>query len=143
MLQATGWAGRIDVSQPASGGLEPSPSRCCCVTLGSVHLPLCARFPSSKKRVDVRVKGKNGSARDWRTVGTSHTSIPLFFHESQGLGSVSPHFPGCRCFVQDQRNAASKDCCSSPRDQDESCSQKATHSPRFTEEPLPSFQGLR
>lgn len=115
-------------SQAAEGLKSALQVLLCC--FGPVHLPLCARFFSSKKWVNYCLshRWKCGLRKEQNGKGLAHsrhcpplflpprhthTSIPPFSHEAMARGpAVFPYVGSCCWFLKDQRTVASKDCVS-------------------------------
>lgn len=91
--------GLMEKTSVTASRLEPSTSKCCCVTLGQFTYLSVPDFPHSSKllpisQVEVRIKRQNGSARAWPTRGTpTYPSLSSSMKLWPGAGHCVPSLP--------------------------------------------------
>lgn len=98
--------GLVEKVSVTASQLEPSTSKCCCVSLGQFTYLSVPDFPQPSKllpisQVEVRIKRMNGSARAWPTLGThTYPSLSSSVKLWPGAGHCVPSLPRLLLFCK-------------------------------------------
>lgn len=106
--------GLVEKINVTASQLEPSTSKCRCVTLGQFTYLSVPDFPHPSKllhisQIEVRIKRKNGNARAWPTLGThTHPSLSSSMKLWPGTGHCVPSLPRLLLFYKEPEKCCSQ-----------------------------------